>query len=83
MKVLMSDKLTRSQVDVIRCYIDLNRNGYITRVQHFGDLFWYIRLKHAFNGNEILLRWESGLFSISKNGKVVKQTRYDEELISG
>lgn len=67
---------TREQIDVLSECIDLRRNGYFVRLQVFNETFWYVKLRHFTNGNEIILKWMPSEWTITKNGRVVKRVAF-------
>lgn len=64
----------RTQVEALRECFDLLQNGYLKIVEWYGDVSWYIKLKHSKNGNVCEVKWKPNHYTISINGKVVKDS---------
>lgn len=73
-------RLLNSQVGALKECIDLCRNKYFVRVQHFCPTFWYMRLKHYHNGRELVIWWQRGFYQIKEDSKLLKQQDYPEEI---
>lgn len=73
-------RLLKSQVGALQECIDLCRNQYFIRVQHFCSAFWYIKMKHYHNGRELTVWWEPGVYRIKKNSQLLKEVKFPNEI---
>lgn len=73
---------TKAEVDAIKECIDLLHNGYFILFScgERGDAF--IRLRHSKNGRMLTFRIRLDGYTISENGKVIKEVNMSDRLVS-
>lgn len=73
---------TKDQVGVLKECSDLVDNGYVYRYSYFGRAYWFIRMVHNRNGNDIIVIWRTNEWYVRKNNDIVKKVPCSGTLIS-